>query len=59
MRLNLSNRQIAAELGLGTPDAQAMAEQLRGGLVANASAVTLQGEVEVDEVYVVAGHKSH
>ena len=59
MGLNLSNRQIAAELGLGTSDAQAMAEQLRGGLVANASAVTLQGEVEVDEVYVVAGHKSH
>ena len=57
MGLNLSNRQIAAELGLGTSDAQAMTEQLRGGLVAKAPAVTLHGEVEVDEVYVVAGHK--
>jgi len=57
MGLNLSNRQIAAELGLGTSDVQAMTEQLRGGLVAKAPAVTLQGEVEIDEVYVVAGHK--
>ncbi len=57
MGLNLSNRQIAAELGLGTSDVQAMTEQLRGGLVAKAPAVTLQGEVEIDEVYVVAGHE--
>ena len=57
MGLNLSNRQIAAELGLGASDVQAMTEQLRGGLVAKAPAVTLHGEVEVDEVYVVAGHK--
>ncbi len=57
MGLNLSNRQIAAELGLGTSNVQAMTEQLRGGLVAKAPAVTLQGEVEADEVYVVAGHK--
>jgi len=57
MGLNLSNRQIAAELGLGTSDVQAMTEQLRGGLVAKVPAVTLQGEVEIDKVYVVAGHK--
>jgi len=57
MGLNLSNRQIAAELGLCASDVQAMTEQLRGGLVAKAPAVTLHGEVEVDEVYVVAGHK--
>ena len=57
MGLNLSNRQIAAELGLGASDVQAMTEQLRGGLVARTPAVTLSGEVEVDEVYVVAGHK--
>ena len=32
-------------------------EQLRRGLVAKAPAIRLEGEVEVDEVYVVAGHK--
>jgi hypothetical protein len=36
---------------------QAMAEQLRRGLVAKAPPVRLAGEVEIDEVYVVAGHK--
>ena len=55
--LNLSNRQIAAELGLNASDVQAMTEQLRRGLVAKAAAVRLEGEVEIDEVYVVAGHK--
>ena len=57
MGLNLLNRQIAGELGLDASDTQAMTEQLRRGLVAKAPAVELQGEVEVDEVYVVAGHK--
>jgi transposase-like protein len=57
MGLNLSNRQIAAELGLNAADVQAMTEQLRGGLVARTPEVTLAGEVEIDEVYVVAGHK--
>ena len=57
MGLNLSNRQIAAELGLDGSDVQAMTEALRGGLVAKAPPVRLEGEVEADEVYVVAGHK--
>jgi transposase-like protein len=57
MGLNLSNRQIAQELGLGASDVQAMTEALRGGLAAKAPAVRLAGEVEIDEVYVVAGHK--
>jgi hypothetical protein len=57
MGLNLSNRQIALELGLSPSDAQAMTEQLRQGLVARTPAVELRGEVEMDEVYVVAGHK--
>ncbi len=57
MGLNLSNRQIALELGLDTSDTQAMTEQLRRGLVAKTPAVELKGEVEIDEVYVVAGHK--
>src|SRR3712207_239077 len=57
MGLNLSTRQIAQELGLDGSDAQAMAERLRHGLVAKAPPVRLEGEVEIDEVYVVAGHK--
>ena len=57
MGLNLSNRQIALELGLSPSDVQAMTEQLRQGLVATAPDVELAGEVEIDEVYVVAGHK--
>jgi transposase-like protein len=57
MGLNLSNRQIALELGLSQPDIQVMTEQLRHGLVAKTPAMELHGEVEIDEVYVVAGHK--
>jgi transposase-like protein len=57
MGLNLSNRQIAQELGLDGSDVQAMTEQLRGGLAARIPPVRLASEVEVDEVYVVAGHK--
>jgi transposase-like protein len=57
--LNLSNRQIAQELGLNEDDVQAMASQLRDGLVAKIPAVILHGEVEADEVYVVAGHKGY
>ncbi len=57
MGLNLSNRQIARELGLDGSDVQAMTEQLRRGLVAKVPPVRLEGEVETDEVYVVAGHK--
>src|ERR687884_324734 len=57
MGLNLSNRQIAQELGLNVSDVHAMTGQLRRGLVAKAPPVQLAGEVEIDEVYVVAGHK--
>ena len=57
MGLNLSNRQIAEELALSTSDVQIMTEQLRSGLLAKTPAVRLEGEVEIDEVYVVAGHK--
>jgi hypothetical protein len=34
-----------------------MTEQLRRGLVAGAPAVELKGEVEIDEVFVVARYK--
>jgi transposase-like protein len=59
MGLNLSNRQIARELGLNEDDVQAMANHLRDGLVGKIPAVMLDGEVEADEVYVVAGHKGN
>src|SRR3954464_3772039 len=57
MGLNLSNRQIAQELGLDASAVQAMTEHLRQGLVARAPVAKLQGTAEVDEVYIVAGHK--
>jgi transposase-like protein len=57
MGLNLSNRQIARELDLSV--VQVMTEQVRSGLVAKIPSVTLDGEVEVDEVYIVAGHKGN
>ena len=57
MGLNLSNEQIAQELDLNNDDAQKMTTQLREGIVERKPKVTLSGEVECDEVYVVAGHK--
>jgi transposase len=59
MGLNLSNEQIAEELDLNPDDAQIMASQLREGIVVRKPEVVLSGEVECDEVYVVAGHKGH
>jgi len=59
MGLNLSNRQISLELGLNEDGVQGMATHLRNGLVAKIPAVVLDGEVEADEVYVVAGHKGN
>jgi hypothetical protein len=57
MGLNLSNVQIARELDLNEADVQQMTRQLRSGIVSKRPAVVLEGEVECDEVYVVAGHK--
>src|SRR3954452_25507276 len=54
---NLANRQIAQELDLAVSDVQGMTEALRQGLIARAPAVVLDGEVEIDEVDIVAGHK--
>src|SRR3954467_1956760 len=59
MGLNLSNRQIAQELDLSQPDVQLMTEQLRRGLAAQIPAVRLEGEGEIDEGYVGAGHKGN
>ena len=55
--LNLSNRQIAAELNLSVTQAHPMAMQLRQGIVDRQPPVTLADAVECDEVSVVAGHK--
>jgi hypothetical protein len=58
MGLNLSNQQIAAELDLNPDDVQAMTTQLREGIAVK-KPPQLSGEVECDEVYIVAGHKDH
>lgn len=57
MGLNISNLQIAQELGLNESDGQQMADLLRQGVFKRRTAVRLQGKVECDEVYVIAGHK--
>ena len=57
MGLNLSNLQIAAELCLNKDDVQQMTRTLRKAVAAKRPQVRLEGEVECDEVYVVAGHK--
>ncbi len=36
-----------------------MTSSLRAGLLAKAEQVKLEGVVEIDEIYVVAGHKGH
>ena len=57
MGLNLSNRQIALELGLSPSDVQAMTEHLRHDLAVRIAPAKLTREVEIDEVDGVAGHK--
>lgn len=59
MGLNLSNRQIAQELELDEDDVHKMTTQLRQGIVDGKPEVQLPGEVECDEVYVMAGHKGN
>jgi len=59
MGLNLSNRQIAQELDLSETDAQERCTALRDTILAHQQPIVLSGEVECDEVYIVAGHKGH
>jgi hypothetical protein len=59
MGLNLPNEQIAQELDLDPDDTQEMTSELREGIVRRKPEVKLSGEVECDELYVVAGHKGH
>lgn len=57
MGLNRSNTQIAQELDLNQDDAHPRTTQLRQGIVSKNPSATLSGEVQGDEVYLVAGHK--
>ena len=59
MGLNVSSNQIAKELDLQTSDIHDMTTTLRTGVVERTPEVTLEGEVEFDEVYIVLGHKGH
>jgi len=59
MGLNLSNRQIAAELEINENTIQEMTTILRTGIAEQETMTMLEGTVECDEVYVVAGHKGY
>lgn len=50
MGLNLSNAQMAIELGLKKDDVQSMTSHLRAGIVAAQPKPALSGEFECDEV---------
>ena len=59
MGLNVSNAQIAKELDVNEKTARYLCEKLRQKVLESRPKVQLSGEVELDEVYVVAGHKGH
>ena len=59
MGLNLSNAQIARELDMCESDVQAMTTELREGIESKREPVVLSGNVEMDEVYITAGHKGN
>jgi len=54
MGLNLSNPQIAKELELDPDSAHEMTPLLGNGILAKEPEATLSGEVECDDVYIVA-----
>ena len=57
--LNLSNNQIAQELNLKQSTAQNIATTLREEILENKPKVKIEEKCEIDEVYVVAGHKGN
>jgi transposase-like protein len=59
MGLNLSNTQIAKELDLNESDIQIMCNTLRSKTVELKPSPILENEVEIDEVYIVSGHKGN
>lgn len=56
MGLNLSNAQIAQELGMNPNDIQWMTKPLQDGIVNRQPEPILSGTVECDEMHMVAGH---
>lgn len=59
MGLNLSSLQIGSELGIHRNVAQEMIKQFRQAIVDLQIPSQVDGEVECDEVLIVAGHKGH
>jgi transposase-like protein len=59
MGLNQSNLQIAKELDLNEDDVQNMTEKLRRDVTDKKPKAKLEGDTEIDEVYIVAGHKGN
>ena len=59
MGLNVSNQQIAKELSLCVSDVYEMTATLRSGVVEKKPEEVLSGDFEMDEVYIVAGHKGN
>ena len=59
MGLNVSYSQISRELDLSERTVHDMCDKLRRKVFEDRPVVQLSGEVELDEVYVVAGHKGH
>jgi transposase-like protein len=57
--LDLSNRQIAAELGLDQKVVHQMATSVRKAIYSKKPQPRLSGIAECDEAYFVAGHKGH
>lgn len=55
--LNLSNNQIAGELDICIKVCNRMIDKIRIGIVCKQEEPILEEEVEIDEVYIVAGHK--
>ena len=54
-----SPKKIVAELGLSITQAHEMTRRLRQGIADHQQPLVLKGEVECDDVYVVAGHKGY
>ena len=57
--LNLSNNQIAQELNLKQSTAQNIARTLREKILENKPKAKIKDKAEIDEVYVVSGHKGN
>lgn len=59
MCLNISNSQIAKELNLNKDDVFNMTRDIRSAIFSSTPDMILSGEVEFDELYLVAGHKGN